>query len=654
MEINYFSEIQGLIAWLNERTKEYNQGRPTVSDELWDEKYFKLQKLERESGLVFPDSPTQKVQPEETTILNQDSFTSVESLKKVEHNHPMLSLDKTKDLFSVLKFLGDKDFVGMAKMDGLTCSLKYENGYLVSAETRGDGAVGEDITHNARVIKNIPKVIKYTEPLIVDGEVISTYENFEKFAGWFKNPRNFAAGSIRLLDSKECDRRGLKFIAWDVIEGFNELNIFSQKLQELDKLGFEIVPGYYSHNIQEVIDQIKEECRIKSFPIDGIVFKFEDIEYGKSLGQTTHHFKNALAYKFYDELFVSSLESIDWTMGRTGVLTPVAEFKPIEMDGSIVSRASLHNLSVMEELLGIPFKGQEVQVFKANMIIPQISQAERANEKPDHVIPLPEKCPICGEEVKIRVNGDVKELYCPNPNCAGKIINQFDHFVGKKGLDIKGLSKATIEKLLEWDWLHDLHDIFELHNHKMEWGKKPGFGAKSVANILNAIEQAKTTTLDKFISALGIPLIGSTVSKDICARIKDYEEFRNKCLTHFNFMKWDGFAESKTEALWNYDFTEANKIYEYLTIIQEEKENVSLTLNGKTIVITGRLTEFKNRNELQKAIEDRGGKVTGSISKRTDYLINNDINSDSSKNRSAKEYGIPIITEADFKAQFID
>lgn len=643
-----FNKISGLVSWLNARTKEYNMGHPTVSDADWDKRYFELKVLEDESGLIFPDSPTQRVQP-----MGQ-SYQIIDKLEKVEHNHPMLSLDKTKELFEVLSFLNDQDYVAMAKMDGLTCSLRYFKGKLVSAETRGDGVVGENVYHNALVIKNIPKKIDYYEELVVDGEIISTYDNFNNFAGWFKNPRNFAAGSIRLLNSQECAKRNLSFVAWDLIKGFEDLKKFSQRLQKLEELGFDIVPAGFSFDIQEVVDNIKNQSRVKGYPIDGIVFKFEDIEYGKSLGQTTHHFKNALAYKFYDELFSSTLEDIDWTMGRTGVLTPVAIFKPIEMDGSSVSRASLHNLSVMEELLGIPFIGQEVQVFKANMIIPQISKAERANEKPDHIIPLPEKCPICGEEVKIKVNGDVKELYCPNPNCAGKIINQFDHFVGKKGLDIKGLSKATIEKLLEWNWLHDLHDIFELHNYKMEWGKKPGFGAKSVANILNAIEQAKTTTLDKFISALGIPLIGSTVSKDICTKIKDYEEFRNKCLTHFDFMKWDGFAESKTEALWNYDFTEANKIYEYLTIIQEEKEDVSLTLNGKTIVITGRLTEFKNRNELQKAIEDRGGKVTGSISKRTDYLINNDINSDSSKNKSAKEYGIPIITEADFKAQFID
>ena len=636
-------KIQQEIEWLNNRTKEYDKGFPTVSDKEWDDRYFKLQAVEQQTGIFNPQSPTQSI-----------PYGVISELKKVEHNHPMLSLDKTKDLFEVIGFLTNHKFLGMAKMDGLTCSLRYFNGKLISAETRGNGIVGEDVTHNAFVINTIPNKINYKDELIVDGEIICTYENFKPFTGWFKNPRNFAAGSIRLLNSAECSKRNLTFVAWDVIKGFDDINSLIDKLNEIEKLGFTIVPNHFNYDVQIVIDNIREECNLKGYPIDGVVFKFDDIEYGKSLGQTTHHFKNAIAYKFYDEIFVSQLENIDWSMGRTGVLTPVAEFKPIEMDGSTVSRASLHNLSVMEDVLGIPFVGQEVQVFKANMIIPQISKAEKPEEKPENIIPLLETCPICGEKVEIRINGDVKELYCPNPNCAGKIINQFDHFVGKKGLDIKGLSKATIEKLLEWGWLKDLHDIFELHTHKLEWGKKPGFGAKSVDNILKAIEEAKTTTLEKFISSLGIPLIGNTVSKDICSKIDTYEEFRNKCITHFNFMKWNGFAESKTEALWNFDFTEANKIYEYLTIVQEEKENVSLTLNGKTIVITGRLTLFKNRNELQKAIEDRGGKVVGSISKRTDYLINNDINSDSSKNRSAKELGVPIISESDFKAQFID
>lgn len=671
-----FNRMTNLISWLNERTIEYNNGRPTVSDQEWDNKYFELKELEKQSGFSFSNSPTQKVNPvsifpsQSSSTLHftsavkplviqteEPKYVTLPKLSKREHNHPMLSLDKTKEIIDIINFLGNHEYIGMAKMDGLTCSLRYVNGRLVSAETRGDGIVGEDVTHNARVIKDIPNKIDYTDELVIDGEIISTYSNFNNFAGWFKNPRNFAAGSIRLLNSRECENRQLKFIAWDVIKGYDDITRFSEKLLAISELGFETVPMCYNFDVQDVIDNIKNQARINDYPIDGIVFKFEDIEYGKSLGQTSHHFKNALAYKFYDEIFTSTLEAIDWTMGRTGVLTPVAVFKPVEMDGSTVSRASLHNLSTMEDLFGgVPYVGQQVQVFKANMIIPQISKTERKIE--DNVeyqfLPALDVCPICGEKTKVRKNGDVKELFCPNPNCAGKIINQFDHFCGKKGLDIKGLSKATLEKLSDWGWIKDLHDVFELHNYKMEWGKKAGFGAKSVTNILNSIEAARTTTLDRFISALGIPLIGSTVAKDICTRIKNYEEFRNKCLTHFDFTQWGGFAESKTESLWNYDFSEANKIYEYLTIIQEEKEETSLTLNGKTIVITGRLTEFKNRNELQKAIESRGGKVTGSISKRTDYLINNDINSESSKNKSAKEYGIPIITEADFKAQFID
>ena len=636
------------INWLNERTKEYNEGHPTVSDKEWDDKFFELKGVENNSNSFFINSPTQSVDPTFDPEV-------VSELKKVEHNHQMLSLDKTKDLFEVLAFLNNHDYIAMAKLDGLTLTLKYDKGKLISAETRGNGIVGEDVTHNARVIKNIPQEIGYDEELIVDGEVISTYTNFEQFSGWFKNPRNFAAGSIRLLDANECATRGLSFIVWEVIKGFDESVLLSNKLDIMEKLGFTVVPYSFNEDINTVVDTIREISSLNSYPIDGVVFKFNSIEYGKSLGQTSHHFKNAIAYKFYDEIISSKLTGIDWTMGRTGILTPVAEFKPVEMDGSTVSRASLHNVSVIEELIGRPFVGQEVQVYKANMIIPQIHKAKGPRVGVDEEwIEIPDICPICGEKTDLIIRDGVKELYCSNPNCAGKFINQVDHFVGKKGLDVKGLSKATIEKLLDWGWIETFSDIFKLENHKLEWGKKPGFGQKSVSNILNSIEEAKNTTLEKFISSLGIPLIGSTVSKEICKHVDDYEDFRNKCLTHFDFSKWDGFAESKTQSLWNFDFTEANKIYEYLNIVQEEKEDVSLTLNGKTIVITGRLTEFKNRNELQKAIEERGGKVVGSISKRTDYLINNDIFSESTKNKSAKQYGIPIVTESDFKAQFID
>ena len=648
------TDINEAILWLNDRSIEYEKGHPTVSDKEWDDKYFQLK--DALSNHVVTDDAVLHINPVEQ-VNPAFNLDTISELKRVEHNHEMLSLDKTKSIFSVLDFLQNHDYCAMAKMDGLTCSLRYVNGRLVSAETRGNGFVGEDVTHNAQVISTIPKTIDYTDELIVDGEIISTYQNFEKFNGLYKNPRNFAAGSIRLLDPRECAARGLTFIAWDVIEGFNDINTFIDKLDALGKLGFKIVPWSVDNDLQQVVDNVKNEASLNSYPIDGVVFKFNDIEYGKSLGKTSHHFKNAIAYKFYDELMVSYLEDIEWTMGRIGTLTPVAVFQPIEMDGSTIQRASLHNLSVLKDLLGVPYKGQEVQVFKANMIIPQISEAIKINPTEDYEyepIPFPTVCPICGETLEVITNDDVMNYYCPNPNCAGKAVNQFDHFCGKKGLDIKGLSKATLEKLLDWGWIEKFHDIFLLSQYKKEWGKKPGFGAKSVENILNAINASKTTTLEKFISSLGIPLIGSTVSKDICKHVNSYEDFRNKCLTHFNFTQWEGFADSKTQALWDYDFTEANKVYDLLTIVEDEKSDVKLTLEGKVIVITGRLNQFKNRNELQKAIEERGGKVVGSISKKTSYLINNDIKSDSAKNKSAKELGIPIITEAEFKEQFID
>lgn len=642
--------INDEIKWLNDRTAEYNQGHPTVSDREWDEKYFALKDImsNNSDDAVLPiGNPLDEVDP-------TFDLTAVKELKKVEHNHEMLSLEKTKSIFEVLAFLNNHDYCAMAKMDGLTCSLRYLNGKLVSAETRGNGIVGEDVTHNAYVIPSIPKVIGYEEELVVDGEIISTYRNFEKFTGLYKNPRNFAAGSIRLLDPKECQERGLAFIAWDLVKGFDESKVFTNKLDILEKLGFTIVPWSIENDLNQVVENVKSEAALNSFPIDGIVFKFNDIEYGKSLGKTSHHFKNAIAYKFYDELYTTYLRDIDWTMGRTGNLTPVAVFDPVEMDGSTVSRASLHNLSIMEETLGSPYYGQELQVYKANMIIPQIFEAIKINVDEEDKVKYPTKCPICGELLTITQNNDVKELYCANPNCAGKALNQFDHFCSKKGLDIKGLSKATLEKLLDWGWLENFHDIFTLKQYKREWGKKPGFGVKSVEKILNSIDEAKITTLEKFIASLGIPFIGSSVSKDICSKVENYEDFRNKCITHFDFTQWDGFADSKTDILWNYDFTEADRIYSFLTIIQEEKEEKEQTLKDKNIVITGRLTEFKNRNELQKMIEERGGRVTSTISKRTDYLINNDINSTSTKNKSAKEYGVPIITETDFKAQFID
>lgn len=375
---NIKNEIRNLIEYLNQRTKEYDEGHPTITDTEWDEKYFKLKDLEDKFHIIYNDSPTQSI-----------SYEVVNSLKKSEHNHSMLSLDKTKSIEEVASFIGKKESIAMLKMDGLTCSLKYSNGQLISAETRGNGLIGEDILHNAKVINSIPKHINYSDDLIIDGEVVCLINDFEDFKEEYKNPRNFASGSIRLLDSKECAKRKLTFIAWDVIEGFNFVKTVSGKLKSIEELGFSIVPfcSYQTESadnsqveLMTIIEQLKETANQIYYPIDGIVFKFDNIEYGRSLGQTSHHFKNALAFKFADDTMETELIDIEWTMGRTGILTPVAIFNPIELEGSIVSRASLHNISIMEEILGKPYVGQKVWVSKRNMIIPQIEKAEKLGQ----------------------------------------------------------------------------------------------------------------------------------------------------------------------------------------------------------------------------------------------------------------------------------
>lgn len=642
-------QLVSLIEYLNARTAEYDEGHPTISDKEWDDKYFELICLERELGYTLTNSPTIQIPYE---VVNQ--------LEKVEHNHKMLSLDKTKEIEDVVNFVGDEDFVAMAKMDGLTCSLRYINGRLVSAETRGNGFIGEDILHNAKVIPTIPNTIPYKEELVVDGEIICTYADFDDFSADYKNPRNFAAGSIRLLDSNECAKRKLTFVVWDVLSGLEDLTLLTERFAKLKQLGFVVVPNMVSNkeSIADLPSAISSISQLFSFPIDGAVFKFNNVAYGQSLGETAHHFKNAIAFKFYDEVYGTYLKSIEWTMGRTGALTPVAVFDTIDIDGSEVSRASLHNVSVMEEILGTAYVGQKVEVFKANMIIPQIASAEQVDENLLHdseldFINIPTICPVCGGETKVIDNDGVKVLMCLNQSCEGKLINRLDHFCGKKGLDIKGLSKATLEKLIAWGWVNDISDLMVLINHRSEWIKMPGFGQKSVDKILDAIEDAKFTTLEAFISSLGIPLVGRTVSKELVKHIDSYEEFRQMAENKFDFSVYDGFAESKTSAIWNFDFTEADKVYPYLYFKREEAPVESNQSCEKLrVVITGKLKQFKNRDAFKACIEEHGGKVVDSVSKNTSYLINNDTESSSTKNQSAKKLGIPIISEQEFIDMF--
>ena len=640
--------MRDLINTLNIYTEAYDRGEPIISDREWDDLYFKLVKMENETGLYYEDSPTQKIH-----------FKEVSKLDKVTHSHPMLSLAKTKEISEVESFLGDKAYICMGKMDGLTCSLTYRGGKLVGAETRGNGIVGEDILHNAYVIKNIPKRIPWQDEFIVDGEIICTYDNFEKFSNEYKNPRNFASGSIRLLDSRECSTRNLTFVAWDIIDF--TMKLLSTKMELLKEYGFTTVPytiddDFYTPTLEEQIEKVKKECADLSYPIDGVVFKYDFCRVYEEAGRTDHHFKGGLAYKFYDEEYETTIEDIEWTMGRTGVLTPVAILTPIDIDGTEVSRANIHNITVAHETLGgvcFGWKGQKVWVYKANMIIPQISKAEEDDERTKAYFTLPYVCPVCGGEVETRKEVDSEMLYCANPQCEGKLVNRIEHFFGKKGLDAKGISKATISKLIDLGWVTRISDVFDLSRYKDEWKTLPGFGEKSVSNILGSIDACRNCDLESAIAGIGIPLIGRTVAKDLASRFTTYGAFKENIEGSFDFSTIGGYGYEMNKALKTFNYEELDYIVEnYLNIKEDIKENYEKKLQNLVFCVTGKVNIWKNRDELSAFIESLGGKVTGSVSKNTNYLINNDVNSTSAKNNKAKELGIPIISEQTFMDNF--
>ena len=641
--MNPVDEMRDLIEKLNHYTKLYDEGKSPISDKEWDDMYFHLEKLEEETGISLGNSPTIHI-----------DYQVVNQLKKVKHNHPMLSLDKTKSEDDVVEFLASHDGIAMAKMDGLTCSLCYEDGLLISAETRGNGEIGEDILQNIVRVKGVPIEIPFKDKLVVDGEVICTYEDFEDFSSTYKNPRNFASGSIRLLDSRASAQRRLTFVAWDCITGLDEYKNLSQKIIHLDSLGFIIVPFLVlpinnSDKINHAISLIKGMAKDFSYPIDGIVFKYNNCEYYQSLGATEHHFRGGLAFKFYDEEYETNLKDIEWSMGKTGILTPVAIYDDVDTDDSIINRASLHNLNIMNQLLGKPYKGQKIWVCKQNEIIPQIVKSEISDAALTY-IDIPAKCPVCGSDTYVKDDF----LYCSNPNCDGKFINQLVHFCGKKGLDIKGLSEATLQKLVDWGWINNYQELFSLSNFRDEWIKKPGFGQKSVDKLLSTIEEVRYCELWQFISALSIPLIGSTYAKEIAKKCKDWFSFREYVEKNYDFTAWDRFGYEMNDSLHRFNYSQADDLaYKILDIhnsLWVDPQATTPTIkfsevNGKTFVITGAVRQFQNRDEVKAAIETHGGKVTASVSKNTDYLINNDINSTSSKNIKAKQLGIPIITE---------
>lgn len=651
------SRMIELIEFLNYHQDLYDRGAPQISDSEWDAAYLELKELETLGGYSLPNSPTQKIR-----------YTVVNELKKVKHEYqPMLSLDKTKDIEEIKHFLGDKEWIAMLKLDGLSLRLTYENGKLVSAVTRGqDGTEGDDVTHNARVIPSIPKKVNNTEKLIIDGEVICSWTDFSKVIGDFSHPRGLASGSIRLLDSKECEKRLLTFVAWDFIKGFDidcDLTL-NCKLTRLIDYGFYIVPFVTNHvaSVEDAIEQLKEgNNTYDNYPIDGIVFKWNNNSEYNAVGNTSHHPLGGLAYKFYDEEYETELLDIEWSMGRTGVLTPVAIYKDIEIDGAICNRANLHNINIMNELLGVqPFIGQKIWVYKANQIIPQISKAEQLEYAEElmaaawcnSTLNPPTICPVCLGETEIRESDSgTQELYCSNPQCPGKLVNKLDHFCGKKGLDIKGLSKATLEKLIDWGWVSSISDICALGEVADLWANKPGFGPKSVTKLIDAIWTARETTLAQYLSAISIPLIGKTYAQKLADFFETYEEFRNAVIDGFDFESLDGIGSEKAEAILGFDYTEADNLVEKGIITFKAKESAlensgNAPLPDNTIIcITGKLHNFKNRDELKTLIEARGGKVTTSVSSKTTYLVNNDINSTSSKNRTAKELGVKIITE---------
>ena len=644
-------EMYEMIQILNKWTKAYDEGHPVVSDKEWDELYFELKKLEDESGIALPGSPTGKI-----------SYEVKSELKKVKHNHKMLSLDKTKDWNEFINYFvgldSSKDVCGMVKLDGLTCSLRYAGGKLISAETRGNGEIGEDILHNILTMASVPQYIDYDSELVIDGEVICTISDFEGFKDEYKNPRNFASGSIRLLDANECKKRHLTFVVWNVVKGFYDENSFMARLEMAKKLGFLVVP-YTSSFDWDAKDYLIETAKKLGYPSDGLVGRFDDVEYGTSLGETGHHARAAYAFKFYDEEYETILQDIEWSMGRTSILTPIAIFDPIDIDGTTVSRASMHNVSVLMQTLTTPHRGQKVYVAKMNMIIPQIVRAEvEPIEKITGVFQVPIKCPVCGGETKLIVSASgAMNLFCMNPDCDGKLINRIEHFAGKKGLDIKGISKATFGKLIDWGWINCAEDIFNLKEHREEWIKKDGFGIKSVDKMLESIEAARHCNLENYIAALGIPLIGRRYAKIIAEKEETWENFINDINSMNKFYLWDGFGPEMHDALINFDYVLAKEMVNKGIIIFNEiepKEEYIQSLSGVKIVITGKLSTFKNRNELKELIESCGGQVVGSVSKNTNILINNDVNSSSSKNVSAKKLGIPIMSEKDFKEKYFD
>ena len=641
--------MKELIDILNKAASVYYQGKDEIMSNFeYDRMYDELSALEKESGLVLAGSPTQKV-----------GYEVLSELPKQTHPSPMLSLDKTKQVDELSSWLGGKEGLLLWKMDGLTVVLTYENGELLNAATRGNGVVGEVITNNAKVFKNLPVNIPFKGRMVLRGEAIITYSEFKKINALlseeeqYKNPRNLCSGSVRQLNNEITAKRNVELYAFTLVEaeGVDFKNSQQNKMEFMKEQGFQTVEYKVvtAKNIYETVEWFSEKVKTNDFPSDGLVLLYDDISYGESLGSTAKFPRNAIAFKWADETAQTKLTEVEWSASRTGLINPVAIFEPVELEGTTVSRASVHNISIVKELkLGI---GDTIEVYKANMIIPQIAQ----NLTKSGSLAIPDKCPVCGEKTSIHKENDVEVLFCENPDCLAKKIKSISLFVSRDAMNIDGMSEATIEKFISKGFLHELADLFKLNRYKDEIISMDGFGEKSYEKLVKAAETAKITTTAKFIYSLGIANIGLSNAKMVCkAFSNDFEKIRHASIDEL--VEIDGVGEIIAESFVKFFANENNNhmvddLLDIVTLEDEENDNAN-DMEGMNFVITGSVNHFSNRSEVKELIEGRGGKVTGSVTSKTKYLINNDSTSNSSKNKKAKELGVQIITEDEFIDMF--
>ena len=641
--------MKELIDILNKAASVYYQGKDEIMSNFeYDRMYDELSALEKESGLVLAGSPTQKV-----------GYEVLSELPKQTHPSPMLSLDKTKQVDELSSWLGGKEGLLSWKMDGLTVVLTYENGELLNAVTRGNGVVGEVITNNAKVFKNLPVNIPFKGRMVLRGEAIITYSEFKKINALlseeeqYKNPRNLCSGSVRQLNNEITAKRNVELYAFTLVEaeGVDFKNSQQNKMEFMKEQGFQTVEYKVvtAKNIYETVEWFLEKVKTNDFPSDGLVLLYDDISYGESLGSTAKFPRNAIAFKWADETAKTKLTEVEWSASRTGLINPVAIFEPVELEGTTVSRASVHNISIVKELkLGI---GDTIEVYKANMIIPQIAQ----NLTKSGSLAIPDKCPVCGEKTSIHKENDVEVLFCENPDCLAKKIKSISLFVSRDAMNIDGMSEATIEKFISKGFLHELADLFKLNRYKDEIISMDGFGEKSYEKLVKAAETAKITTTAKFIYSLGIANIGLSNAKMVCkAFSNDLEKIRHASIDEL--VEIDGVGEIIAESFVKFFANENNNhmvddLLDIVTLEDEENDNAN-DMEGMNFVITGSVNHFSNRSEVKELIEGRGGKVTGSVTSKTKYLINNDSTSNSSKNKKAKELGVQIITEDEFIDMF--